>query len=53
MSGIANASSNPEPVKAICDKFTKVFQLFGACDKDYNGKAVDEAGIQKLGMGIL
>ena len=56
MSGIGNASSNPnlmEPVKAICEKFRKVFQLFGACDKGYStAKVMDEAAIQKLGMGI-
>ena len=55
MSGIGNTSSNPrltEPVKATCGKFRKVFQLFGACDKGYStAKAMDEAGVEKLGMG--
>ena len=39
-----------EPVKAMCEKFRKAFQLFRA-DKGYStGKAMDE---KKLGMVIL
>ncbi len=56
LSGIMAVSSNPnmrEPVKALCDKFRQAFELFGTCDRAYNGKVMDEESIEKLGMGIL
>ena len=42
-----------EPVKATCDKFHKVFELFGICHRAYSGMVMDEAAITQLGMGFL
>ena len=56
LAGITETSSNPlmaEPTKAVCDKFHKVFELFGTCHRAYSGMVMDETAITQLGMGIL
>lgn len=42
-----------EPVKAVCDKFKKAFELFGACHRGYSGMVMDEEAINQLGTHIV